>query len=277
MNTGTTQTVADWALNYLDRGWPPIPIPFRSKIPKGNEWQNARYKREELPKVFGGQKNIGILLGAPSDNLVDIDLDHQLAGELAPEFLPATGSTFGRAGNPRSHWLYLPTRPAATKKFQFPKSGNKPETDGKMIVEFRSTGCQTVFPGSTHESGEPIEWASDGDPAEVDADELLDRIDQLQREVRRRLGYSADDIACKPLNGSAHNGARSRTRWSGVESIWRRWTPRSVGAAVTMPPTTLLASAGGSDYRTPTPGPRCLSTTTRRPGRRGRKRNSATS
>ena len=27
-----------------------------------------------------------------------------------------------------------------------------------MLVELRSTGGQTVFPGSTHESGEAIRW-----------------------------------------------------------------------------------------------------------------------
>src|SRR3712207_8239719 len=27
-------------------------------------------------------------------------------------------------------------------------------------------GAQTVFPGSVHESGEPIEWDRDGDPAD---------------------------------------------------------------------------------------------------------------
>ncbi len=37
-----------------------------------------------------------------------------------------------------------------------------------MIVELRSTGCQTVFPGSVHPSGGLIEWSSNGEPAEVD-------------------------------------------------------------------------------------------------------------
>ena len=41
-----------------------------------------------------------------------------------------------------------------------------------MLLELRSTGGQTVFPGSTHESGEAVEWHEDGDPAEVDPEQL---------------------------------------------------------------------------------------------------------
>ena len=40
------------------------------------------------------------------------------------------------------------------------------------IAELRSTGQQTVFPGSIHESGEPITFETDGEPAEVTWAEL---------------------------------------------------------------------------------------------------------
>jgi hypothetical protein len=46
-----------------------------------------------------------------------------------------------------------------------------------MILEVRfggsGRGAQTVFPGSTHEEGEPITWAEEGEPATVNDDELL--------------------------------------------------------------------------------------------------------
>lgn len=93
---------------------------------------------------------------------MDIDLDAPLAARLAPAFLPATGAVFGRKSKPASHWLYYCPN-AKTTKWQ---------TAEGMLVELRSTGCQTVFPPSVHPSGERIEWASEGEPARVPEDEL---------------------------------------------------------------------------------------------------------
>jgi hypothetical protein len=46
-----------------------------------------------------------------------------------------------------------------------------------MLVELRLGGggkaAQTIFPGSIHESGEPIEWVREGEPATVDCATLL--------------------------------------------------------------------------------------------------------
>ena len=51
-----------------------------------------------------------------------------------------------------------------------------------MLLEVRVGGCkgaQTVFPGSVHESGEEICWDENGDPAEVDDQDLLKRAHML--------------------------------------------------------------------------------------------------
>jgi putative DNA primase/helicase len=52
-----------------------------------------------------------------------------------------------------------------------------------MLLEVRigggDKGAQTVFPGSVHESGEPIKWEVEGEPAQVDDDELVRRAKQL--------------------------------------------------------------------------------------------------
>ena len=204
-------TTADVAIGYHDRGLRPIPVPFKSKNPGIEGWQNLCFTRDQLAGGFAGRTNIGVVLGAPSRGVIDVDLDHALAIELAPQYLPPTKAIFGRASKRRSHWEYKLTREAETKKFTFPKSEPKRELDGKMIVEFRSTGCQTVFPGSVHESGEPIEWASDGDPAEVDPDELLASIAELALEVQRRSGYKPDDATIKVLQSPSRDGRDGRT------------------------------------------------------------------
>lgn len=170
-------TPLDIALDYIDRGWSPIYVPHCSKIPPGTAWQRHRLTRETAPHHWNGTPaNIGVLLGEPSGGLVDVDVDAPEAVSLASHFLPATGAGFGRASKPRSHWLYRAETPAKTKQWRDPRS---PKDRVGMMVELRSDGAQTVFPGSTHESGEPIAWADYGTPTALDADALRDACGRL--------------------------------------------------------------------------------------------------
>ena len=168
----------DDARKYLSRGWQVVPIAVRKKRPTLFNWPALRLTEEQLPKHFK-KGNIGIILGEPSGDLVDVDLDHPLAVQLADDYLPTTAAVFGRAGKPRSHRLYVAVG-AATHQRKHAELG--------MIVELRSTGHQTVFPGSVHESGELIEWASEGQPAVVASTALRRGVDALADEVCRRLG-----------------------------------------------------------------------------------------
>lgn len=163
----------------ISRGFSVIPIPPREKGPRLPEWQNLRLTRDDLQAYFAADSNVGILLGEPSRGMVDIDLDHPLAVKYAPEFLPHTGAVFGRYQKPRSHYIY--TVPGATtRKWQLPQHG--------MIVELRSTGCQTVAPGSIHPSGDEIVWYSQQPPAEVSEAELVAQISALVDKIREELG-----------------------------------------------------------------------------------------
>lgn len=127
------------AATYRRLGWATIRVEPVSKRPIG-AWQG----RIDEADAFQPAENIGIRVGEPSGGLVDVDLDCQEAVALAPSFLPPTW-TFGRSGKPRSHWLYL-------------CAGIKTRKPTRVPIELRSTGGQTVFPGSIHESGEPVEW-----------------------------------------------------------------------------------------------------------------------
>jgi len=114
-------------------------------------------------------QNIGVLLGEPSNDLVDIDLDCDEAIRLAPKFLPKTGAVFGRKSRPRSHRLYVAPG-AKTKKFSCADA---------MLVELRSTGAQTLFPPSVHPEGEKIRWYRLDSFEEVDADDLVASCENL--------------------------------------------------------------------------------------------------
>lgn len=171
------------ARDYRARGWRPIPVPFRQKGPIIKRWQHLRIESDDLPQYFKGRCNVGVLTGEPSRWLIDIDLDHPLAVELAPKFLPPTNAVFGRCSKPRSHFLY----------YSVGAETHKRSTDDEMIVELRSTGLQTVFPGSVHESGEVVEWAESGEPAVVDPQELLAAVNALANEVERQLSLRVND------------------------------------------------------------------------------------
>ncbi|HXG84761.1 MAG TPA: DUF3987 domain-containing protein, partial [Pyrinomonadaceae bacterium] len=161
------------ATDYRRRGWQPIPIPHRSKNPNFSGWQKFQTTEADLPKHFNGaEQNIGVLL---RDGLSDIDLDSPEAVHIADYFLPLTESEFGRAGKPRSHRLYI-CKGASFEKFNNPffiNSSDETERKKACIAELRTgDGKQTVFPGSTHESGESIEWHRSGEPLQVDAQTL---------------------------------------------------------------------------------------------------------
>lgn len=178
--------------SYIQRGWRPIPIPHRQKRPMGLKWQDTAISLPDVHHHFRDTPphNVGILLGTTS-HLVDIDLDHAKALELADQFLPPT-ATFGRPGKPRSHRIYHVANPAPSKRFQTP--------DRICIVEYRATGGQTVFPPSVHPSGETIAWDGPIQPIQMDGYELMDEVEKLYQAVlaslspaptRRNLNFTA--------------------------------------------------------------------------------------
>jgi hypothetical protein len=155
-NIGVLAALAE----YRQQGLAPLPIKFRGKAPTDAVsvgWPEFEATDDAL---FRG-RNIGIILGHRSGNLVDVDLDCPEAIFLAKDLLPPTEAVFGRESKPRSHWLYVTSEPTETAQFQTTQEG--------MLVELRSNGCQTVFPPSVHMSGENIEWSGDfGQPTRID-------------------------------------------------------------------------------------------------------------
>lgn len=116
-----------------------------------DEWQKLSLTEGDASSYFTPYSNVGLVLGTPSGGLIDIDLDCPQAIALAPTFLPPTEWVHGRPGAPRSHWWYVePGEVPTTSQFRAP--------NGTMIVEFRSTGGQTVVPPSVNKDGEQSTW-----------------------------------------------------------------------------------------------------------------------
>jgi hypothetical protein len=204
--SNSQSTIFDVARQYIERGWSVIPIPHGRKTPLFKEWQKLRITEAKAHDYFDGQPhNIGVLLGEPSGNLIDIDLDCPEAVSLAPHFLPETLAIFGRTSKVRSHYLYRSDIRQAKYK----------ATDGKMLCELRSDGGQTIFPGSVH-SGEAVEWASEGIPASVTPEHIADAVGKLAAcSLLTRLWNmgSRHDLALAVAGGLARAG------WSRDDAI----------------------------------------------------------
>ncbi len=191
ISLGPALTVAE---QYLELGWALVPVDRERKTPIHQDWPARAAARDFTPADFA-DRNVGVVLGRVSGDLVDIDLDSAAALELAPDFLPET-LAFGRKSKPASHWLY--TSPGLTaQKLWFPAG------DGRELIEIRATntdgeGCghQTVFPGSVHPSGEAVEWADES--AELTAVDAV----QLRWSVARLA------VAAAILNGWGEGSGR---------------------------------------------------------------------
>jgi hypothetical protein len=180
---GRTVTPIEAARTYLRLGFAPVPIPLRSKAARLPGWPDLVVTDDQVEGLFR-DGNIGLLLGARSGGLVDVDLDAPAAVELAPDFLPATGRIHGRASKPRSHWWYRVARPPTTKQFKGCR--------GESLVELRGTGGQTLVPPSVHPSGESIEWAAEGAFTEILAEALLLAVQKLAAATLMVSYYPAE-------------------------------------------------------------------------------------
>ena len=139
------------ALDWLKRGVKPIPIKPRGKRPKQSNWPKLQITEKNASEYFKRGDNIGGLWGKPSKWIVDVDLDDEDAADFAEFLLPPT-IIFGRGNRPDTHFLYR-SRNAETRKWK--------GSEGKMLVELRSTGTQTVLPPSIHPEGDRYENSED--------------------------------------------------------------------------------------------------------------------
>jgi hypothetical protein len=172
-----TLSVLDVALDYISRGWNPVPIKYREKRPIHDGWQKIVITAETAPQYFnGGNLNIGIQAGPHSRGLSDNDRDWPEAIVISPYIMPPTRSVFGRPSKRNSHALYY--SPDLAGLLGGAALQRRHPATKEMIVELRAgggeKGAQTVFPPSIHkETGEQISWEEDGEPATVDGATLI--------------------------------------------------------------------------------------------------------
>src|SRR5262249_20809154 len=106
---------------------------------------------------------------------------------------------------PRSHRLYISDLAEHINKacLQFHDVDGEKGKPGTMLLELRfgggGKGAQSVFPGSVHTSGEPIEWFDHGDPIKIEGKALL--------KATRRLAAVVLLARHWPIEGARHKAA----------------------------------------------------------------------
>jgi hypothetical protein len=187
----------DAAIEWIRKGFSPVPIPHRSKQPVLNEWQRLEITIDEASRYFNGaSQNIGLLLGDKFGS-TDVDCDCPEAITAARELLPDTGLIFGRQSKPFSHYFYRSDPPVRTARFDDP-------VDHKTLIELRglssdgSIGLHTIVPPSIHETSEPVRFEEGFDhiAANIDADVLISAV--------RRVAAAALLARHWPTRGSRH-------------------------------------------------------------------------
>ena len=202
------KTVADFARVYLERGLAILDLPVKSKKPDRSNWQSTRVTLDTIDRYFPPEvpRNIAVLNGRPSDNLIDFDLDCDEACKVADVLLPSTRLIFGRPSKPKSHWLYRADRSFDKASEKFLDIDNE-----TALLEIRGSGGYTVFPGSIHPSGEPITWDRFEEPGELSLQEgirlarVLAAAALLARHWPRTNG-KRDDLALALAGGLLRSG-----------------------------------------------------------------------
>jgi hypothetical protein len=164
------------ARNFLARGWTPVPVKHGEKKPVGEGWQQRRVIEADLPRLFTGDGNLGLLTGKLSGGLVDIDLDCAEAVALADGLLPPTPMRSGRTTRRSSHRWYLALN-------GIPASRAFTDIDKSMLVELRTDGHQTLVQPSIHPDGDAYTWDGELNPLQVAGAELTRVVSQLAAAV----------------------------------------------------------------------------------------------
>lgn len=162
-------TMLDAARSYARRGIASTPLD--GKRPILRDWPTADAPEESWASATG----VGLVLGARSGGLVDVDYDCDEVAHIVDQYFPAS-STFGRGGKER-HWLgRLEEGEGRTRKFRDPVGGT-------MLVELRCDGAQTMAPPSMHPSGVRVEWMRRASLAVLPYAQMVERVGWMAAEI----------------------------------------------------------------------------------------------
>ena len=170
---GPTQT---HAINYIENGWEPVRLPTGQKFTTTSWKEPSAWDEDKALHVFSKPSNIGVILGERSSFLVDLDFDCHEAAHFA-QFVLGRLPSFGRASSKSSHRVVVCQTTKNRRTYELDKSlASDAEAERTMLLELRSDGHMTMFPPSTHPSGEKVEWEMDFEPVpHIEESELVEK------------------------------------------------------------------------------------------------------
>jgi len=200
-------SVSETALQLLERGIHCIPVGYKSKSPTIVGWTKLKIMAADIQKYFTDPTNIGVLNGAPSANLIDIDIDSPCCKPFL-KWLPETAMISGREGNPRSHFFFRTNEECKTHQFM--------DDNGEMLIEVRGKGSSTVIPPSIHPGGGKYLWESFEPPGVASIEELVGKASRIAAAAILRRHWND---GARHMLSLALSGALLRRGWSVPEVI----------------------------------------------------------
>ena len=225
----------EWALKYLELGWPIIPVgDNRDAKVKWREFQTRLPTRDEILRWWGRwpEANIAIVTGA-LPGVVVVDIDQRNGGTLADE---------RHAGSPTG--LAVKTPGGMHLYYRHPGSRIKNSADPSTGTDVRGDGGIALLPPSRRPHG-VYEWIEFGEPAQMprwvhERDtqfEIDERVHDKATTVDTSETWVEQALAEGPIEGSrnqtaarlAGHFALSRVDKSVAIEVLRGWNAKGNG------------------------------------------------
>lgn len=173
--------------HHLDAGRAVVTYAKRQNHPVGKNWGSHPITPGALANGSDADWdcNIGLMTGAASGNLYDVDVDCEEATMLAAKWLPPTEMVHGRTTRPRTHYWFAAPDDAAQGRRTYAYAELAPDETRsgrpQTYLELRggkvpTPAFQTTVPPSIHTSGDQVRWDKNGMPATVAYADLEQRV-----------------------------------------------------------------------------------------------------
>lgn len=169
---------------YVKKGFNPIPVYKRSKVPIGLKWNKKWNKNFNLNYFQNHECNIGILLG----EIVDVEADTEEANQLLTQLIGDIKHPCYKSYKSFHHFFINPDPYLTAIRYK--------------DIEFRGNKHHSVVPPSLHENGTEYKWVESSvfPPPEM-PDSLLDFYNQIIKSRKTSLPRQKNKkIKIKPFH-----------------------------------------------------------------------------
>lgn len=268
--------INNWIWFYYNQGFSVIPLKEKDKRPNLTSWKKyiqERATKEEIQEWIDKKlfKNIGVICGAVSDNLVVIDIDDKkIIEEIEIKLNKVATSESWVVETGRGYHFYC--------KYEVDPGGTRKDTETSL--EYRANGGYVVAPPSIHPTGRKYKFWNIENPEELpnlknsNVKVLFDDMVQRVKEKRGVAAKKADkpsemenieaDCIKNIFKGGLAQGKRNDTAFAltnwykhvkklnptEIKSLMRDWNKRNKSPLPDSELNSVITSALKSDKST---------------------------